>query len=102
MPSVERTDFEMTQIPDQDADTSYLEQEGFEERLAEYEDGAFGFIGIAAQIQVPVKGVIQTIQSAGLWGIESDSGQKYLEEVFEEESDQLQEILEEMGFEVKD
>ena len=48
-----------------------------------------------------VAGVCQTITSGGLWGIESDSTPDYLSEIGQEEIEQLQEILQALGFSQK-
>jgi hypothetical protein len=79
-------------------DASYLEAEGFHERREQYDNGDFGFIGIRAEAEIVVAGVCQTITSGGLWGIESDSTPDYLSEIGQEEIEQLQEILQELGF----
>ena len=92
------TDITARRIDDGDPDPSYLEQEGFEDRLESYRNGEFAFIGIFARANVTVDGVIQTIQSAGLWGIESDSDEQYLKDVESEEISSLAGILESLGF----
>ena len=79
-------------------DTSYLEAPEFEDRLQQYRNGDFSFIGISAEAEIVVNGVCQTIISGGLWGIESDSDQQYLSEVEQEELDQLKAILQSLGF----
>lgn len=79
-------------IPDEDPDTSYLEQEGFEDRLESYRRGDFYFLGIVAKTQIAVCGTIQTLQSGGLWGIESDSDESYLQEIEREQIAELQAI----------
>lgn len=87
--------------PDTDADVSYLEQEGFEDRLRQYKDGQFSFIGIRAKAVYSVGGtpaVLQKITSGGLWGIESDSSDSYLTEVENEELLNLRSHLAEIGF----
>ena len=83
---------------DTDPDPSYLEQEGFEDRLAEYRSGDFGFIGIRAIARVCVNGIIQTLHSGGLWGIEDDSSEQYLCEIEQEELTQLRTELYSFGF----
>lgn len=93
------SEIEIETIPDGDADTSYLEQVEFIDRLAEYQAGDFGFIGIRASCQIVVGSTVQTIKSPGLWGIEDDSDTSYLEEVAEEEREELRIILREMGVE---
>jgi len=92
-------------VDDTDPDTSYLEQDDFAERLAEYRNGDFSFVGVRATalIRVPYGAdFIETrISSSGLWGIESDSGQDYFDEVFQEERKTLLEMLQAMhDFEV--
>lgn len=91
----------MIEVPDESPDPSYLEQDWFEERRAEYEAGDFGFIGIQAQAEIHVPHgagyITETITSPGLWGIESDSGAQYLAEVYEEERAVLFEMLAELG-----
>lgn len=82
---------------DWSADTSYLDQEGFEDRKEQYQQGDFGFIGVYAVAEVVVAGTSQTIKSPGLWSIEDDSDTAYLAEVGQEEMDQLKAILLEMG-----
>jgi hypothetical protein len=84
-------------VADQDPDTSYLDQEEFEDRKAQYERGDFSFVGVRVEAEVEINGVIQKISSGGLWGIESDSDKKHLREVAKEEYDQLVGILKSMG-----
>ena len=79
-------------------DVSYLESEGFQGRRQQYDNGDFSFIGIQAEAEIIVSGVCQTITSGGLWGIESDSTPDYLSEIEQEEIEQLQEILQALGF----
>jgi hypothetical protein len=79
-------------------DTSYLEAPGFEDRLQQYRNGDFSFVGISAEAEIVVNGVCQMITSGGLWGIESDSDRQYFSEVEQEEVDQLKAILQSLGF----
>lgn len=90
-------DITIERIPDWDVDDSYLKQDGFEDRRAEYENGGFGHIGIRAVAQVNINDTVQTIKSPGLWGIEDDSGDEYFAEVEQEQRDELAAILKEMG-----
>lgn len=87
-------------VPDEDPDTSYLEQEGFEDRMRQYENGLFSFVGVraVAHIEVPCGSawIMSTIKSPGLWGIEDDSSEAYFNDVFEEEKRTLLEMLESM------
>ncbi len=82
---------------DPDADASYLEEEGSERRLGQYERGYFWLIGIWAEADVVINGTIETIRSGGLWGIESDSDQAYLNDIIKEELDDLRSLLSEIG-----
>lgn len=104
--TVSRADFTRELIPDSDPDTSWLEQNGWEERLAEYHDGGFGFVGVRASVDIDIPqgtySIQQTISTPGLWGIESDSGEEYLNQVFSEESSTLVEMLAALGVEVVD
>jgi hypothetical protein len=81
---------------DESPDTSFLDQPGEEERREALERGDFSFVGVRAEAEVVVEGVIQTITSGGLWGVESDSGD-YIEDVALEEYDNLREILKVIG-----
>lgn len=106
--TVSRQDFEMQEIIDESPDASYLEQEGmgFEDRLAAYERGDFHFVGIRASVEIEIPHgtdgtrILQTITSPGLWGIESDSGDTYMQEVFRDECDILADMLKELNVKV--
>lgn len=92
-------------IADRDADTSYLEQEGFEDRLAEYRNESFGFIGIQAKavVSYPMDEQgnrrLETLTSGGLWGIEGDSSREHLAEIEAEELAALAQHLAAFGIE---
>jgi hypothetical protein len=104
---VEVAEIRMEVVPDESPDASYLEQEGlgFEDRLAAYRAGEFGFVGVRAVAELHIPTVpysrggwfIQTVSSPGLWGIEDDSGEEYFKEVYEEEVDTLRDMLAELG-----
>lgn len=85
-------------IPDGSPDASYLEQEGFEERLAQYRAGEFNFIGVQVEARINVNGLSQKISSGGLWGIEDDSSQEHLDEVAQEELQELKSQLAALDF----
>jgi len=82
---------------DPDPDVSFLEQDEFEDRLAAYKRGEFDFVGVRAEAEVVIEGVVQTLTSGGLWGIESDSGEEYIESVAVEEYEQLRKVLKTVG-----
>jgi hypothetical protein len=115
-------------IPDDSADLSYLESTYDEEnntidscrysaedikkyglekvqqwikednaRLNAYGDRWY-FIGIRARAEIRINGIYETIESPGLWGIDSDSDQKYFEDIGREECNTLKSMLQEIGF----
>jgi hypothetical protein len=104
MITVTKRDFHRQIVPDDCPDTSYLEQEGFEDRLGQYRQGDFDYIGVRAAVELPIPygkdRILARIESPGLWGIESDSGEDYLDSVFQEETDILAEMLTELGVKV--
>lgn len=74
----------------------YVEQDY--ERMESLNRGGWCYLGIQAQAEVIVNGTIQRITSGGLWGIESDSGSDYFEEVAAEQCEELRDTLAELGF----
>ena len=67
------------------------------ERLAACREGEWHCIGVRARaaflIDLGHGALIQTVESPGLWGIESDSDPEYLDQVFAEEAQTLRGIL---------
>lgn len=53
------------QIPDQDADASYLTQDGFEDRLEAWNKGEFSFIGIVVKAELDFAAVPAGTMIAG-------------------------------------
>ena len=104
MITVSKSDFDRQIVPDDCPDSSYLEQEGFEDRQEQYRQGEFEFVGVRAAVELPIPfgkdRILTRIESPGLWGIESDSGEDYLESVFQEESNILADMLAELGVKV--
>ena len=72
------------------------------DRMEGLNAGHWWFIGIGAKAQVVTTktgaGVVQTITSGGLWGIESDSDNAYLRQVEDEQLTELVEELKRLGF----
>lgn len=72
-------------------DEAYREED--EARLADWNGGDWDYIGIQAKAVILVvesgTGTTYEITSAGLWGIESDSGEEYLNKVFAGECETL-------------
>ena len=106
--TVRAADIERVEELDPHPDLSWLEPdanpaaaEANAERLAAYRAGGWQCIGIRARatflIGLGRAAVIQTVESPGLWGIESDSDPDYLDEVFAEEAQTLRGILAELN-----
>lgn len=93
---------------DEDPDTSYFDsgdpeyKDQDEDRKKQYERGDFSFVGVRAEADVVIEGVSQKLTSGGLWGIESDSGDEYIENVALEEYDALRNILKAVGVSTSD
>lgn len=67
-----------------------------EDRMAAWERGDWNYVGVRARalcliVQNGV-GVHMTLESPGLWGIESDCSE-YLTEVYEEQCDELKDLI---------
>lgn len=67
------------------------------QRAEDYGQG-WRYLFIYAEAEVSVGGILQTLRSGGLGGIESDSGDSYLEEIVQEQLKELQTILLDFGF----
>jgi hypothetical protein len=97
-------------VPDETPDPSYLEQEGFEARLAEYRAGEFAFAGVILEHLCECCGEWKSVGS--LWGIEHDgthASNAYLADValelFEEDQAQADADADDdgsAGFPIKD
>lgn len=89
---------------DPDADPDYAAQNA--ERLAAYRAGAWHCVGIKARatflVGLSEPAVIQTVESPGLWGIESDNDSSYLDDLFHEEAQILRDILVQLNVSVID
>jgi hypothetical protein len=70
------------------------------DRMESFSRGDWGYIGIIAkaELQLTRNGTIQILRSGGLWGVESDSGNDYLQEVADEELETLRRELSAIGF----
>lgn len=84
-------------LPDEDPDTSYLDQDEFDDRREAYQRGDFYFVGVRAEAEVAIGGTMQTLKSSGLWGTESDSGDEHFLEIADEEWHELRKILTDVG-----
>jgi hypothetical protein len=87
---------------DQENDYSYLEQDMFQDAeglkvKAQFDAGDRYMVGVYAKATVMVNGTYQIVRTPGLWGIDSESGADYFEEVGNEELDNLRGTLIELG-----
>ncbi|MCY4584401.1 MAG: hypothetical protein OXB98_00030 [Bryobacterales bacterium] len=93
----------METLPDPCPDTSYLEQEGFEERMQELQDDRFGFMGIRASCTLHIgigqsdHVILHCFKSPGIWAVETDSSPEYIQELFEDEKTILLTMLDAIG-----
>jgi hypothetical protein len=78
------------------------QQEAAEERMAAFKRGDWTYIGVRARAALAIPSGrdcyrLMTVESAGLWGIESDSDSDYLASVFADEREALKAELTELG-----
>lgn len=69
--------------------------------------GEWCYVGIRASVRLSIPvgngtSILQTISTPGLWGIESDSDQEYIDSVFKEECDTLVTMLQVLNVSVVD
>jgi hypothetical protein len=96
-PAPEVQEIRVRVMPDEDPDTSFLDQDEFADRKEAYDRGDFAFVGVRAEADVVIEGLVQTLTSGGLYGIESDSDEAYVEDVALEEYDALRDVLKAVG-----
>lgn len=86
-------------VDDIDPDLSYLDKTADAERLSSF-GYSWNMLGVyvSADVQTSDRGVIQTIRSGGVYGVESDSGKDYLDELETEEILDLTSELLAIGF----
>jgi len=67
------------------------------QRMVDYESGQWGYVGVRARALCFVVrngvGVHMSLESPGLWGIESDSGDEYLQSVYNDEIATLKDLI---------
>ena len=68
------------------------------QRYEAYNRGEWCMIFCFAKATVSVNGVLQTITSGGLAGVESDSDESYFKEIEAEQREELKAILTDLGF----
>ena len=81
------------------ADVRKYVQEDYR-RMESLNTGRWSYIGIIAkaEVQLSENHLIQVLRSGGLWGVESDCGDKYLSEIHADELASLRAELEAVGF----
>lgn len=67
-------------------------------RAESLNNGEWNYIGVRAVATAEIGGAEWTAHSSGLWGVESDSGAKYLAELANEQLAELEPALVETGF----
>lgn len=101
--TVLRKDVRRLTSVDEYPDISWMDDET---RLDAFYEGAWHMMGIqaSATFLIPLNGhyVTQTVTSPGLWGIESDSDEDYLDQVFTDECVNLTEMLQMLGVTVRE
>ena len=74
------------------------------DRAMEFSEGRVAQMGVTAEAEVAMSRdggktwKLDELTSGGLWGIESDSGEKYFKEVEDDQLSELKETLEGYGF----
>ena len=90
-------------MPDPCPNTSYLQQEGFEDRLRQAENGDFGFMGIMAACTLIIgigqsdHVILHRLKSPGIWGVETDSDPSHVQQLYEDERSILLAMLDAIG-----
>jgi hypothetical protein len=88
--------FERVEEIDSDGDDKTMSRK----RRKAFNDMEWSYIGIRARAKCVVVrsgvGTLFNMDSSGLWGVESDSGESYLAEVYEQEKAELLSMIEAM------
>lgn len=75
-----------------------VQQQLADARMRAWECGEWRYVGVRAKAEIKIPHghdwIVSHISSPGLWGIESDSDESYLNEVYEEEKATLLGMLE--------
>lgn len=106
-------DIERVEVFDPDPDLSYLDPYANPdyaaenaERRAAYRAGDWHCIGIKAKASFLIAAgdavMVRTVESPGLWGVESDSDAAYLADIFRDETAVLRNLLKALGVTVID
>jgi hypothetical protein len=101
---VHRSEFQRVIVTDSLTDDSSITDAT--ERRA-FQRGQFSFVGVRARITLKLPhgpeghAILHEVESPGLWGVQTDSGEEYFAEVFAEESDTLADMLSLLGVDVQ-
>lgn len=80
-------------------DEEYRTQD--EERFKAWQHGEFAYIGIRAVAYITIQrgsyGIRHILRSAGIWGIESDSEESYLQDEYLNQIEELKSDIEALG-----
>lgn len=95
------TDVYLVSYIETNPDLSFIEEDS--DRMEAYFRGDWCMLGIQAiaKIQTSENGkswLCNEVASGGLWGIESDSDDSYKKELFNEQLEELRNVLETLGF----
>jgi hypothetical protein len=82
-------------VPDPAPDVSYL---AAGKRLKAYHAGKWSMVGVRAVAEIEAADMRETLTSAGVWNIPSDSPEHYFQDVYREELESLCRTLYELGF----
>ena len=87
--------YEGKSYPDPAPDVLYLPAG---KRLNAYSAGEWSMVGVRAVAEIEAAEMRETITSAGVWNIPSDSPEHYFQDVYREELESLCRTLYELGF----
>lgn len=77
----------------------YMEQDY--KRMQDYNRNEWCMLFLICEARVVVNGIVQTVTSGGLGGVESDSDDSYFEEIKEGQLEELAEVLRSLNFSQK-
>lgn len=72
------------------------------ERMERFMRGELVSYGVKAEATFSVDDTVQSIESPGVWGVESDTGENYANAIASEQLERLAKILDEFGVERPD
>ena len=101
MISIKLSDITMELLPDSEENSLCLADS---DRLEQYEKGYWSFVGVVAKVYIKIPFgsdcIGHVVESPGLWGIESDSSEDFLDTVFKDQREILMNMLKHLNVEV--